>query len=162
MDQFTPLRSNDRSMPTGQGRWQVGERAVRTPCAKSGVEVTLLCVDKEMQDQEIEDHRCEGRSLLIFSASLFGQSEQGPERGKAGANVSCMHTEHSQLYAANGTQPTVRSQRYTANRTQQDTPTSHQRSAFTAHHRCWSLLEAFASAFCFCMLLLYFLPDRFV
>ena len=67
-------------MPTGQGRWQVGERAVRTPCAKSGVGVAMLCADKEMQDddemqdQEIEEHRCEGRSLLIFSASLFGQS----------------------------------------------------------------------------------------
>ena len=70
MDQFTqrshPLRVNDRPMPTGQGRWQVGERAVRTPCAKSGVGVTMLCANKEMEDREMEDHRCEGRSLLIF------------------------------------------------------------------------------------------------
>ena len=61
-------------------------------------------------------------------------------------------TAHGQLHTANGT---LHSQPYTANRTQQDTPTSHQRSAFTAHHRCWSLLVAFASAFCFCMLLLH-------
>ena len=82
-----PLRVNDRPMPTGQGRWQVGERAVRTPCAKSGVGVTMLCANKEMEDREMEDHRCEGRSLLIFSASLFCQSEQGPERAKANANL---------------------------------------------------------------------------